>query len=208
MISRCSDARDRSSSRSEWGSETTTDVTTGGCPRTPLTSNGSRRTMFTVGTARRASASLAPSGRPLTRSSPVWRALTKSTGNDGSPVLKLRGTSWPGLAMPRSAAPRGAWWWCRQENVAARSELDCRVSDMPASPPTVPIGWAEIQAQPEAESGAVQISREKSPEILTTRVAPIPGERVSCMHHYWRISDGACTGFGTLFAQSGRVVRG
>jgi hypothetical protein len=39
MISRCSDARDRSKNRNEWRSETTTDATTGGYPRTTVTLN-------------------------------------------------------------------------------------------------------------------------------------------------------------------------
>jgi hypothetical protein len=56
MISRCSEARDRTKNRSEWSSETTTDATTGGYPRTPVTSINSRRTMFTVGTPESANA--------------------------------------------------------------------------------------------------------------------------------------------------------
>ena len=44
MISRCSEARDRTRNRSEWSSETTTDATSGGYRRTPVTSIDATRT--------------------------------------------------------------------------------------------------------------------------------------------------------------------
>jgi hypothetical protein len=51
MISRCSEARDWTTNRSEWSSETTTDATTAGYRRTPTTSIDATRTEFSVGTA-------------------------------------------------------------------------------------------------------------------------------------------------------------
>ena len=50
MISRCSEARERTVNRSEWSSETTTDDTTAGYRRTPATSIDAMLTMFLVGT--------------------------------------------------------------------------------------------------------------------------------------------------------------
>jgi hypothetical protein len=54
MISRCSEARERTVNRSEWSSETTTDDTTAGYRRTPATSIDAMLTMFLVGTAEKA----------------------------------------------------------------------------------------------------------------------------------------------------------
>ena len=49
MISRCSEARERTMNRSEWSSETTTDDTNGGYRRTPVTSiDATRTTRFWV----------------------------------------------------------------------------------------------------------------------------------------------------------------
>jgi hypothetical protein len=50
MISRCSEARERTVNRSEWSGETTTDDTTAGYRRTPATSIDAMRTVFLVGT--------------------------------------------------------------------------------------------------------------------------------------------------------------
>ena len=50
MISRCSEARERTVNRSEWSSETTTDDTTAGYRRMPATSIDAMRTVFLVGT--------------------------------------------------------------------------------------------------------------------------------------------------------------
>ncbi len=52
MISRCSEARERTVNRSEWSSETTTDDTTAGYRRTPATSIAAMRTVFLVGPGR------------------------------------------------------------------------------------------------------------------------------------------------------------
>ena len=48
MISRCSEARDRTTNRSEWSGETTTDDTTSGYRRTPATSIDATCTEFSV----------------------------------------------------------------------------------------------------------------------------------------------------------------
>jgi hypothetical protein len=53
MISRCSEARETSRNRSEWSSETTTDVTHGAYRRTLATSIEATVTSFLVGTAPR-----------------------------------------------------------------------------------------------------------------------------------------------------------
>jgi hypothetical protein len=58
MVSRCSDARDRTRKRSEWSSETRTGATRGGYRRTPATSIRATRTVFSVGTAGNDEASL------------------------------------------------------------------------------------------------------------------------------------------------------
>jgi hypothetical protein len=50
MISRCSEARERTVNRSESSSETTTDDTTAGYRRTPATSIDAMLTVFLVGT--------------------------------------------------------------------------------------------------------------------------------------------------------------
>ena len=50
MTSRCSAAREQTSRRSEWTSETRTDVTIRGYPRTPTTSMDATRTVFSVAT--------------------------------------------------------------------------------------------------------------------------------------------------------------
>jgi hypothetical protein len=50
MISRCSDARERTVNRSEWSSETTTVDTTAGYRRTRATSIDAMRTVFLAGT--------------------------------------------------------------------------------------------------------------------------------------------------------------
>jgi hypothetical protein len=50
MISRCSDARERTVNRNEWSSETTTDDTIAGYRRTPATSIDAMRTVL-AGTA-------------------------------------------------------------------------------------------------------------------------------------------------------------
>jgi hypothetical protein len=52
MISRCNEARDRTMNRSEWNSETTTDVTNEGYRTTLVTSIDATRTAFLVATAR------------------------------------------------------------------------------------------------------------------------------------------------------------
>ena len=50
MISRCSEARDRTTNRSEWSSETTTETTTGGYRRSAVTSIDATRTELSVAT--------------------------------------------------------------------------------------------------------------------------------------------------------------
>ena len=50
MISMCSEARDRTTNRSEWSSERTTDATSGGYRRTPATSIDAARTVCSVAT--------------------------------------------------------------------------------------------------------------------------------------------------------------
>jgi hypothetical protein len=50
LISRCSEARERTMNRSEWSSETRTDDTNGGYRRTPETSIDATRTVFSVAT--------------------------------------------------------------------------------------------------------------------------------------------------------------
>ena len=63
MISRCSEARDRTRNRSEWSSETTTDTTPGGYRRTAVTSIDATRTELSVATGEREQGS-----SPLSRS--------------------------------------------------------------------------------------------------------------------------------------------
>jgi hypothetical protein len=53
MISRCSEARDWTTNRNEWRSETMTDDTTAGYRRTPATSIDATRTEFSVATTYR-----------------------------------------------------------------------------------------------------------------------------------------------------------
>jgi hypothetical protein len=53
MISRCSDARERTMNRSEWSSEKTTDAMNRGYRRTSITSIEARRTVYSIATTLR-----------------------------------------------------------------------------------------------------------------------------------------------------------
>jgi hypothetical protein len=83
-----------------------------------------------------------------------------TTKYDGSPVLKVRGTFMAGLASGfRHAGPSGDTLYSRREKISLLTSSH-RIGGNPGSARRRVWRWPEL--------------REESPEIWTTRVAPIP----------------------------------